>query len=155
MEIQIEKTSDFSLLAKLNESVQSLHQQLYPEDFKPFDFEKVTKAFERMLSTQGTYAYLAKIGSIPIGYILCFLKTRNENEFQHAKTVLYIDQISVDEAYRNQGVAKLLVAEVTKLAKHLKIDEIQLDHWSKNEDAKRFFSANGFEYFNSRMKKKI
>lgn len=46
MNIQIEKTSDHTLIAKLDESVQTLHHQLYPEKFKEYEFASISRAFE-------------------------------------------------------------------------------------------------------------
>ena len=129
MEIKVERTVDNEVLAKLNESIQSLHQQLYPEEFKTFDFESAKKAFTKLLSVPGTYAFVAKNDTQPIGYVLCFVKKRAESEFQFAKTVLHIDQISVEPKYRNQGVAQQLLTQAVQLADELNIVEIQLDHW--------------------------
>ena len=96
MEIKVERTVDSEVLAKLNEAIQSLHQQLYPEEFKAFDYESAKKAFTKLLSSPATYAFIAKNGQQPIGYVLCFVKKRAESEFQFAKMVLHIDQISVE-----------------------------------------------------------
>ena len=153
MEIQIERTRDYEALAKLNETVQSLHQKMYPNEFKQFDFNSAKKSFKRILSEPYTYAFIAQNDAEPMGYILCQIEHRKENEFQWAKTVLYIDQLSVEAHYRNQGVASQLLAQVTKLAKEFNVNEIQLDHWNKNEEAKAFFNAKGFEYFNHKMKR--
>lgn len=80
------------------------------------------------------------------------MKNRSENEFQFAKTYIYIDQISVKEEYRNQGIARKLLSKVIDIAKDLNIDEVQLDHWNKNEEDSKFFTASGFNYFNKKMK---
>ena len=153
MEIKVERTEDFEMLAKLNKTVQELHQKLYPKEFKEFDLQKVRNAFETILSDSNSYAFVAKIKEQPIGYALCLIKTRKENEFQFEKTVLYLDQISIEEKFRNRGIAKQLLTQTMNLAKELNIDEIQLDYWDKNIEAEKFFTSKGFECFNYRMKK--
>lgn len=154
MEIKIEQTKDPSEISKLNESVQSIHHRLFPEDFKEYNFNSVTKFFEKILISDDSYAFLAKVDNVPAGYILCFLKVRNENEFQHANKVLYIDQISIRDKFKNHGVGKKLVNKAFELAKQLNVTEIQLDHWVKNEGAGDFFLKLGFEYYNFKMNKK-
>lgn len=153
MNIQIEQTTDYVLIAKLNEPVQTLHHQLYPGDFKKFDLYSANKAFEKLLSTPATYAFLAKKNSEPVGYMLCMIKTRKENAFQYEKKVLYIDQISVKENYKKQGIGKELMAKAIEFAKELEVSEIQGDHWFKNEAESNFFKHLGFEYYNFKMKK--
>jgi len=152
MNIQIHPTNDSQVVAKLNEAVQVLHHQLYPNEFKAFDFEAISKAIEKMMDSPQTHTFLATIDAAPVGYILCMVKTRAENEFQFEKEFLYIDQISVNEASRKLGVGKLLMRKAMDLAKDLGTSEIQLDHWSNNREAGEFFEQFGFEYFNFKMK---
>ncbi len=153
MEIKVERTVDCEVLAKLNEAVQSLHQKRYPEEFKKYDFRSAKSAFSNSLSVRETYAFVAKIGDSPVGYILSVVKERKENEFQFRKTLLYIDQIAVEENYRNRGVGKHLLAKVLELATKLGIDEIQLDYWEGNVEANKLFISNGFECYNYRLKR--
>lgn len=149
--ILIRKTLDHNAIAKLNESVQTLHHELYPNDFKKFSLELVSNFFKKALNAPNTYAFIAEIDSKPIGYLLCALKIREENEFQFEKKTVYIDQISVEKQYRRLGVAKTLIDEVFALQKELKASDVQLDHWAKNTYASDFFKHLGFEYFNLKM----
>lgn len=153
MDIQIERTKDHDMISKLNESVQTLHHKLYPDNFKKFDLKSVTKFFKGILTSDDSYAFLAKIDSEPVGYILCMVKTRKENEFQFEKEMLYVDQISINEKFRKKGVGKKLMEKALDLAKELQLSEIQLDHWVQNEEAGNFFKQMGFEYYNYKMKK--
>lgn len=153
MDIQINQTKDYILIAKLNESVQTFHHEVYPDDFKKFDLNSVTNFFKKNLASDNSYAFLAEIDSKPIGYLLCMVNSREENEFQYEKRVLYIDQISIENEFRKQGIGKKLMDKAFELAKELHISEIQLDHWVKNEEASNFFKQLGFGYYNYKMKK--
>lgn len=152
MNIKIEQTKDYEVVSRLNESVQTLHHKLYPDDFKKFDLSSVIVFFKRILDSNDSYAFVAQVDSEPVGYILCMLQTKKENEFQYEKKTLYIDQISVNKEFRKQQIGKLLMNEAFDLAEKLKVSEIQLDHWTKNEEANGFFKSIGFEYYNSKMK---
>jgi len=153
MDIQIEQTKDHEVISKLNEPVQTLHHQLYPKDFKKFDLNSATHFFKEILISADSYAFLAKIDAEPVGYILCMLKTRKENEFQHEKKILYIDQISINDEFRKQGIGKKLMHKAFELANELHVTEIQLDHWVNNDSACSFFKQLGFRYYNYKMKK--
>jgi len=153
--VTIEPTADSKELAALNEAVQDLHCKLFPAKFKPFNIEKAEEAFNRLLSNSDFHALVAKVGNVSIGYLLCFIKSTAENEFQYAVNVLHIDQISVNEKYRNAGVGQQLLERAIGLAQKNQISEIQLDYWEGNTEASSFFTENGFKAFNHRMMKKV
>lgn len=107
MKITIEKTTDALELAKLNESVQNIHHELYPEKFKPFNLFGVH--FIQLLSSENVHAYLAKYKGEVAAYLLCIVLERKETEFQYRQSVLLIDQVCVLEKYRRKGIAKELL----------------------------------------------
>ncbi len=153
MNIQIIPTKDYDAISKLNEAVQALHHKLYPDDFKKFDLNSASKYFKEILASNDTYAFLAQVDDVPVGYILCMVYTRKENEIQYEKKVLHIDQISINNEFRKQGIGKKLMNKAFELAKDLRVVEVQLDHWVKNEEASIFFKQMGFGYYNYKMKK--
>ena len=153
--MKIEHTTDHSILARLNEGVQNLHHRLYPQDFKPFDLQQSRKAFEKILTDPGVFAFLAVKNGKATGYILCMIKTRRESEFQYAKTSLLVDQVLVLDAYRKQGVASALLEKAIALAHDKGISDIELKHWEGNTAAAEFFLKKGFSYFNRKMKRTI
>lgn len=153
MIIKIEQTTDYDVISRLNESVQTIHNRLFPEEFKKFDINSATEFFKKILISNHSYAFVAIVDSVPVGYILCLQKTRKENEFQYEKKLLYIDQISINEEFRKLGIGKQLMTKAIELAQLLHVEEIQLDHWVRNEEASGFFQKMGFEYYNFKMKK--
>jgi len=145
MKITIENTTDALELAKLNESVQNIHHELYPEKFKPFNLFGVQKAFVQLLLSENVHAYLAKYEGEVAAYLLCIVLERKETEFQYRQSVLLIDQVCVLEKYRRKGIAKELLKHSVELAQENDIKEIEIDYWEKNRSAYAFFAANGFE----------
>ena len=153
MQIKIEHTRDFHELAKLNKTVQTWHHDNYPDEFKPFDIHAVENAFEKMIQDDNVFAFIACNQKESIGYLLGYIKTRTDSAFQYEKTVLYIDQIAVIQEYQKSGVGQLLMNRAYELAIAKQIMEVQLDFWEGNQSAESFFSKNGFDFFNHRMKK--
>lgn len=153
MQIKIEHTRNFRELAKLNETVQTWHNDNFPNEFKPFDITEIENAFKKMLQNENVFAFIAKNQNKSIGYILGYIKVRSDSAFQYAKTVLYIDQVAVVQEYQNSGIGQQLMEKVYELAKVKQITEVQLDFWTGNKLAESFFLRNGFEYFNHRMKR--
>ncbi|MGB0880466.1 MAG: GNAT family N-acetyltransferase [Polaribacter sp.] len=85
-----------------------------------------------------------------ISYAFC--EPKKKTNFNTRKKTLYIDQITVNKEFRKQEIGKMLMNEALDLAKKLKVAEIRLDNWIKNEEANGFFKSLGFEYYNSKMK---
>ena len=153
--LSIEQTREVNELTALNQDIQDWHASHFPHEFKPFDPVSMDSAFRNILDQKDSFAFVAKLDNIPIGYILCFIKIRSENAFQYKKSIMLIDQIMVKSEYRNKGIGKKLIAEVEKLAKQLHISDLQLDFWEANKLASHFFTNSGFKTFRIYMEKHL
>lgn len=153
--VSISETKDAGLLALLNEEVQNLHSELYPEMFKPYDKVAITTAIGRFLNEDYCRAFVAYDSEIPVGYALFFIREVNENAFQFASKTLYLDQIAVLSQYRNKGIGELLMDQAEILANQLSISKIELDHWSTNTVAAKYFRNKGYSLYKERLYKKI
>lgn len=151
MDIQIRETNDASLLAALNEQVQQLHHALYPEVFKPFDHQAVAAFFDALFTEREAKAFLAMNGEEVLGYVLVLVNDHKENPFQYERSYAVLDQLLVLEDYRGNGIAKLLLEQVIAWTREQMLDRIELNHWTQNHDARRFFNANGFTYCRESM----
>lgn len=149
--IQIIECYDHVLLAGLNEEVQSLHHNLYPEVFKPYNREEITKFFLSALPDINTKVFVAVESDKPIAFILLMVKNINENPYMHERRFVLIDQIAVLNSHRGNGVGKLLLEKAFTFAGSSGIKRVELNHWTLNESAGKFFKKNGFSYFNEKM----
>lgn len=153
--ITVRETKDADFLAGLNEEVQNLHHEMYPEIFRPYDREEIAKAFKKMLSGREAKAFVAYVGEEPAGYSLIFISRFNRNAFQHARSAMQVDQFATLKRFRKKGVGKKLMEFLVTLAQGEKLNRIDLNHWEKNEDARIFFGKAGFTYYNSRMYREV
>ncbi|WP_051217468.1 NUDIX domain-containing protein [Paenibacillus assamensis] len=48
--MEVVQTYDYELISKLNEEVQELHRQLYPEYFKEYNYEEVKQFFKQVMT---------------------------------------------------------------------------------------------------------
>lgn len=149
--ISIRETPDATFLAELNKEVQEQHHRMYPEIFRPYDKEEITKAIKKMLGGREAKAFVAYIDNEPAGYAIIFISRFNQNAFQQARSAMQVDQFATLEKFRRKGVGKKLMDFLVDLAKKEKLSRIDLNHWEKNEEAKGFFKAAGFHNYNTRM----
>lgn len=149
--IQVIKTRDANLLARLNHDVQELHNQIEPTIFKPHSTEAMEGLFSTMLENEYISAYVVQVNEEPAGYILLNVKQYLDTPFRYAYKTLEIDQICVDSKFKGQGLGKVLVDKAKAVAQEEGISRIEMNFWTKNPNSGDFFDSQGFTPFNQRM----
>ncbi|MCO7125444.1 GNAT family N-acetyltransferase [Sporolactobacillus shoreicorticis] len=146
--MEIKQTMDAALIAKLNEPVQALHAALYPEYFKPYCFAEIRQWFERVIASDPDSTFLVIEDEDQItGYAWIQVLNRKENPFKKARTVLEIHQFSIMQAARRKGCGTFLMNDICQFAKNKGIKEIDLNYWSDNETAERFYRKQNFKIY--------
>lgn len=79
---------------------------------------------------------IEKNGNI-IGYAAVQIKDKTTKS-------IWIDEIIIDNNYRNTGYGKHLIDEILKFAKENKCQRIELNCWSFNDGALKFYDKLGF-----------
>lgn len=143
---------DDQILALLNKDVQNLHHKLLPDIFKPHAQSETEKEFIKLLKNKAMTAFISfDEFNDTNGYVLFEKKSHKNTAFCYAYESLYVQHIAVDRNSQKKGVGKELINEVILKAKSLKINHIELDVWSLNTQAKKFFVSQGFKLFNEKM----
>jgi len=153
--IEILETKDYNLLAEMNEEIQLYHHQMQPNIFKPYNREAVRSFFRTTLTNENAVALIAKENETVLGYVLLFKIKFADNPFQYSRNYILIDQILVLKKYQLKGIGKQLLEATYTFAKSNYIENIELNHWTKNTIARNFFMKSGFEYYNEKMWKVI
>jgi ribosomal protein S18 acetylase RimI-like enzyme len=144
--------ADLDLLVQLNQIVQSVHHDLYPEDF-----EKLVDAqsLKSLLAPRLANVAIAELDGKPAGYIWFDIQTRPASPFSPARRRLYVHHLSVAPNARRRGIAGALMAHAEAFAEGEDIIEIALSHWAANTGAQEFFAAQGFAPYQVLLRKKL
>lgn len=153
--ISIVETKDYDTLATLNEEIQAFHHQIQPDVFKPYDKEAVSAFFKNTINNENAVAFVAQENDSTMGYILLLIIHFPENPFQYSRSFVLIDQILVLKSHQRKGVGKLLLDATFSFAKAHNIGLVELNHWTQNDGARKFFGRNKFEYYNEKMRRII
>ena len=145
MNIEIEITKDADLIAKMNKSVQDLHERLYPRYFKKYSFEETKSYITKQLEDENWFCYVAIVDKMNAGYAIFFIRNYEENPFRNSYRGIHIDQIAIMPAFRNKGIGKAIMERIELFAKQSNATQIELTHWEQNEEAKGFYQHIGFE----------
>ncbi|PPA69456.1 GNAT family N-acetyltransferase [Jeotgalibacillus proteolyticus] len=151
--MKITQTFDTTLMTKLNKTVQDEHVRLYPEVFNEYDFSSVHEALVQILKSGTHEVYLAEEDGEPAGYVWFERIEKPANAFKKEYRALYIHQISVLPSSQHKGCGTRLMEKVEERASELGIQRIELDYWSDNKSAKRFYEKQGFTVFREVVQK--
>jgi ribosomal protein S18 acetylase RimI-like enzyme len=153
--VQVFRTIDFELVAKLNKPVHDLHHQLYPTYFKKYDYESMKEFFKSVIGNPNFIFLVIEDEHQHLGYVWIEMRTYQETAFRQQYQSIYVHQISITQTNRKQGYGTKLMEEVYKIGRENSIDLFELDYWSNNPNARKFYQKHGFEMYREFVFKNI
>jgi diamine N-acetyltransferase len=150
--VRLASDSDLDTLVQLNQFVQSVHAEFYPDDFYATADADGLKA---LLAPRLANVAIADVDGLPVGYIWFEAQKRPANPFSPSSRCLFVHHLSVLPDARRRGVAGALMAHAEAYAEVEDIDEIALSHWAANVRAQQFFAARGFSPYRILLRRKL
>lgn len=155
MRVRNATIGDLGIILALNAFVQQQHADALPRLFKlPTDSKQSVDAFGAILKAPDNLVLLAEDVE-PVGYLYAQFQNRPASWVHLASQVLYIQHMVIAPKFRRQGVGTLLLSGAMESACNKGISRVELDVWTFNSEAKRFYAKHGFEVFNERMQLSI
>lgn len=145
MEIRPANYQDAERVIELLSQVLEIHAKLRPDIFVSGATKYSKAQFKKMLDNKNTYIYVATDDNEVIGYMICELISPKFSSTMLPNKNFYIDDLCVDEKYRNKHVGKALFEHAKKEAKRLDCYEISLYLWEGNDSAQKFYEKMGMK----------
>jgi shikimate dehydrogenase len=143
--------ADVPALVGLNRLVQTMHADAYPERFRR-DVPDAIMAAAFVAAMEATSAFwLLAVEQEPIGFLSAEFRDREESWCRVARRVCELTGIVVAPDFRRKGVARALVAELTREAELQRARGIELDVWAFNQTAVDAYAKLGFQPLMQRM----
>jgi diamine N-acetyltransferase len=142
--MQIEQALDSEIITKLNRDIQELHVSLYPDRFKSFDFNAINEFFKRVMENPKNLFLIIKDNDQYLGYVWLEFREYQESAFTKSSKSIFVHHLSILKEHQNKGYGSMLMDRIYKIAENNSISRIELDYWSDNEIAKRFYEKNEF-----------
>ncbi len=153
--MDIIQSIDSKVIAHLNRDIQNLHSAMFPWRFKEFDFDEVNHFFKNLMGNPNHYFFIIRDNNQDLGYTWIEIREYQENAFLKAYKSIFVHHISIASEYQNKGLGKELMNKVKEFAVERGIKRIELDYWSDNENAKRFYKKIGFNIYREFVFKNI
>lgn len=151
MHIRNATLADLETVVALNAFVQQQHADALPGLFRPPSESSADKAaFQGFLSDPAALMLLAEDPG-PAGYLWAQFQDRPASWARQASRLLYIQHMAVAPSFRQKGIGSRLLARAIEIARREGIQRVELDVWSFNSEARRFYASHHFAVFNERM----
>jgi len=148
MQIKIRPANegDYERLSELLAQIGGLHHSGRPDIFRAGIKKYNLEQLREILNNPERPVFAAvNQDNLLIGYAFCeIMDYENHPVFNRFKS-LYIDDICVDEALRNQGAGALLLEKCKEFAKEQGCYCVHLNVWNFNGSAVKFYEKCGFD----------
>ena len=142
MEIRYACKNDIPGILELLAQISRLHYEGRPDLFRlgrKFNYAEV----EEMLRDPNKPTLVAVEDGNVRGYAICMYKELKDHPTLVDRKVMYIDDLCVDELCRGKGVGTALYEYVRNLAIETDCVNVELNVWSFNTSAIRFYEKCG------------
>ena len=143
MEIRRAVEKDIPTLLNLLSQVLELHASLRPDLFQRGTTKYNKEQLIEKVKDDNNPIFVAVIDDKVVGYAMTQIRLSKTPAFP--KTIFYLDDLCVDEAYRHQGIGEALFNHVKQEAKNRGCYELTLNAWLDNKRAMTFYKKMGMK----------
>ena len=138
MNIRTAKICDIdNNLLKLYKKIFNMHYKERKDIFYEKSDDELRNDLVNILNSLDEIIWVIEIDNVIIGYIDFKFRTK-------VTKYIFINQIMIDDKYRGKGYGKKLIMELVGLAKKNNFERVELNCWSFNENALKFYEKMGF-----------
>lgn len=116
--------------------------------------EELYPAERFQAAVQARELYVAKEGGQVCGYVAVRIRETAAPGLV-PRRVMLVDELCVDEPFRNQGIGSQMMAEVRILARAFRCTDLQLGVYPQNDEAVAFYQKCGFMIQSITMQRKV
>lgn len=134
---------DYPQVLRIFRQLHKAHSDLRPDFYLASDTPITQERYEKIFENPENRVIGAMDGEKLVG--MCFLFWRfRDNPLCVPRKVAYMDDICVDEEYRNQGIGEMVCREALRIANEENADGAELSVWDCNQPAVSFYRKLGF-----------
>jgi len=143
---------EFVRIADLKRQIHEVHVKGRPDLFAPY---KELESFAAHSAAKNCSLLLAEIEDEPVGFALVQYIDRPASPYMNERKFLHVEEFCVDENHHRMGIGSRLMERLEQLAREKGYPRIELDVWSFNESARRFYEASGMTPFRTFMEMNV
>lgn len=134
---------DYPQVLRIFRQLHKTHSDLRPDYYLATDVPITQDGYIELFKKPENHVLGAMDGTQLAG--MCILKWRSsKNPLVIRRKIAYLDDICVDEQYRQRGIGELLCQRALQIAKEEGADGAELGVWNCNHPAMRLYQKLGF-----------
>lgn len=141
---------DIESINILRKQVNDLHVKCEPNIFKGFTNE-LKEYVNNFIQDENKILLVYEEDNKIVSYAMLEILEKAETSYRFGMKFLEIHEIGVDINCRSKGIGQQMMGRIKQIAKENNLNQIQLNCWSFNEKALKFYEKQGFkrykEYF--------
>ena len=146
------RPEDWKILNDLCRQVHTLHVNWRPDIFQNVDVPYPTQYLLEDIKSDAIYC--AEVDDRVVGMVRIYTWSANGAGSVPSK-VMDIDDITIDEHYRHQGIGQRIMADLKEIAAQRGCNDLQLSVYPQNDGAVAFYQKCGFAIQSISMQRKV
>ena len=149
--VRFAEEKDLDRINDLRRQVSALHAAGRPDIFKPGFCQELRDRAVDLLRDEHSDILVAERDGVICGMASVEYLIRPESAYCREWKIYHVVEFGVDEAHRRRGVGRELLEFMGKDARKRGFSRMELDAWTFNEGALKFYESLGFRTFRQFM----
>ena len=143
--------TDKESINKIRKQVNELHTNGRPDIFKKGFDDNIKNEINRFFDDENSDVIVATIDNVVCGFALVEYIMKGETTYNNSRKFYHIMEFGVDKHYRRIGVATNIMNFCKKESKKKGFTKLELNMWTFNESAEKFYESVGFKTYRKDM----
>lgn len=153
--VRYAREDELERVNELREQVSGLHAEGRPDIFRSGFCAELREHVHELYEGGNSDVIVACMDGAVCGFAAVTYVDRPESPYMCARRYYHIEEFGVDAAFRRRGVGTALISFCRDEAAKKGFVRVELDVWSFNEDAVKFYEAIGFSTIRRYMEMNI
>ena len=145
--IRLGKMEDIQQVNVIRKEVNDLHVKGKPNIFKPGFCSALAEYVKQFVGSDDKMLLVCEENNLICAYAMIEFITKPETPYRYELEYLHIEELGTLQGQQGKGYGKAIMEKVKELAKERNISRLELDVWSFNEQAIKFYDKIGFERY--------
>ena len=145
MNIRVAKQQDITVLIQMGEKLHLVEKQYEP--LLTFSVSDAVKRYEEALNNDHSLLLIAEVDQVSVGYL--YAHAQKVTSLDTSELECEVEVVFVEEKYRGNGVAQILIKECIEWAKILNVFRFKSGIFTQNEASQSVFQKLGFKPYHT------
>lgn len=145
--IRFARLEDLEQINLIRKEVNDLHSKHVSKVFKPGFSKELQEYATNYINSDDKFLLVYEENNLISSYAMVNIVVKPETPYRYILKYLEIQEIGTLQTQQGKGFGKQLIQKIKELAKELGLERIELNMWTFNEKALKFYENLGFKTY--------